>query len=113
MILFQRKGNENKSETKQELEELRSRQINKSSNVVKVRQELTGNAIMTKAETNESSWQDVKTTEPVYDTLETPEENSTNKITGKLNFNYLYNMSILYMYNYSLSVLFWSIFLCI
>lgn len=85
MILFQRKGNENKSETKQELEELRSRQINKSSNVVKVRQELTGNAIMTKAETNESSWQDVKTTEPVYDTLETPEENSTNKITGKVN----------------------------
>merc|ERR1712113_469021 len=28
-----RKGNENKSETKQELEELRSRQLNKSSNV--------------------------------------------------------------------------------
>ena len=85
MILFQRKGNENKSETKQELEELRSRQLNKSTNVVKVRQELTGNAIMTKTETKDSSWQDVKITEPFYDTLETPEENSTIQITGKVN----------------------------
>merc|ERR1711997_305126 len=55
-----REGNETKSETKQELEELRSRQLNRSSNVAKVRQELTGNAIMTKTETDESSLQDGK-----------------------------------------------------
>ena len=67
------------------MEELRNRQLNKSSNVVKVRQELTGNAIMTKTETNESSLQDVKITEPFYETLvETRDENSAIQITGKV-----------------------------
>ena len=68
------------------MEELRSRQINKSSNVVKVRQELTGNAIMTKTDTNDqSSLQDVKVTEPFYETLDSEDENSTIQITGKVN----------------------------
>ena len=68
------------------MEELRSRQLNKSSNVAKVRQELTGNAIMTKTETNESSLQEVTIAEPFYETLETQDENSTIQITtGKVN----------------------------
>ena len=67
------------------MEELRSRQLNKSSNVAKVRQELRGNAIMTKTETNESSLQEVKITEPFYETLEARDENSTNQITEKVN----------------------------
>ena len=65
------------------MEELRSRQLNKSSNVAKVRQELTGNAIMTKTETNESSLQEVTISEPFYETLD---ENSTIQMTtGKVN----------------------------
>ena len=82
---FQRKGNENKSETKLELEGLRSRQLNKSSNVVKVRQELMGNTKITETEEGESSLQDVKITEPFNNTSETQDENSTIQISEKIN----------------------------
>ena len=67
------------------MEELRSRQLNKSSNVAKVRQELTGNAIMTKTETDESSLHDEKINEPFYETLDSEDENSTIQIAGKVN----------------------------
>ena len=68
------------------MEELRSRQLNKSSNVARVRQELTGNTIMTKAETEQSSGlQEVKITESYQDTSETGEENSRIQITEKVN----------------------------
>ena len=68
------------------MEELRSRQLNKSSKVARVREELTGNAIMTKAETEQSSQlQEVKITELYQDTLETGEENPRIQITEKVN----------------------------
>jgi len=79
-----RKENENNSKTKLELEELRNRKLNKSSNVLKVRQELTGSVEVTKTETDPSSLQDVKITVPFSDSLEDPVENSKNQFAGNV-----------------------------
>ena len=82
MFLFYRKENENnKSETFKELEQIRSKQLNKTSNVKKVRQdlELLGNTtvISSETETESSSNKNIKDLAPVTGDIDSEE---TSKI---------------------------------